>query len=1007
MSLFAFGTGAFRAASRNLQNIQQARADIATKEAAGQEKRDLLEIQNNYAVGAAEELAKTKEKASRKEMQFRAGESALQRANDLERAEIIATGKKIDRQVNFLKANEVIGPEDTPLVSFRRNTDDKAYTSEIFGKLSRLGPEGFKNLLNSNYGSRVRNILQERIDNFRDHFGEDIVVTEGNVRRVVGKTNPLPTVQFPSLLKSNAEFAKEIERLQNNIYRKRVTDPKKVMDMVMSGGQVVAREFPKDGQHRNDVLDAAAFYVRQNINITENPLLNLERTHKISYTEPKDKKFFRAAANPAVQRYLEGAGETSGTNYNAYKSFIADPKNGFVDGDGLLNNDFFKLADMFGLRTDTVGDKNRVLRIGDKLTGRTFNMAAKADPSLQKRKLLIQEASQGSEAALKTINELIETAKRTGVGGAALTRLLAFGGAIPEVLKEVKQLQSIFTGTRKKTILAVVDGKYKETSRFDQKEIQYTDLRTGKEVKGTVEDRIDKAFVTFNTDINSQDKSVQAARVEALEIILAYQLTSILQGGTGGRTISDQDVTRTLKVFSGNLTSLPQKLHKLNYLKKIISLAGQRSRLYAQAVKGSSNYNLYETALRNERILDDLYGSAGTVTLDNVYEKVTDHSNEFERNMPFDKLSKKTAKAHITLARRRIYEDDNGNLRPRTDEVTLGKNGSLIPMEAWAALSSGLRTGGKDAILVPMIEPTTGAKLLYAENNLSVVKRAWGKTNKALSVEERIKSEGVQIALRRIEKRSMAWQVSKGKPIRVDLKLVPTEDGSVEFTVVARNINDVKIVPDPADPDVAADSAALEKADLAEQKFSESSTFEKLWETSLKETNTTFSNNGNTALLQAFKEELGSDDPMKTLRQTREEQAGGEVNKGIAQWRGPRLAAFEKYIKEVSGGQENMTTNLNFVLKELQEGEEGGAFKKDYNRLYEDLTKNPRGHSVEVLLGLINGVYLRPNENTGRSQLKYDKDGLPVPKYSKQGGKKVSSLSDAAGKLFTKSQATV
>jgi hypothetical protein len=1004
MSLFAFGTGAFRAASRNLQNIQQARADIAKEERAGQEARDLLSIKNDYAVEAAEELAKTRAKAAKKEMQFRSGESALQRANELEKAQIIATGKKIDRQVNFLKANEVIGPEDNPLVTFRYNTDEKAYTSEIFDKLSRMGPEGFKNLMNSDYGSRVRSILRERIDNFRDHFGEDIVVTEGNVRRVVGKTNPIPTIQFPSLLKSNEEFGKEIKRLQNKIYSKRVTDPKKIMDMVMSGGQVVAREFPKEGQHRNDVLGAAAFYVRQNINITENPLLNLERTHKISYKEPKDKKFFRAAANPAVQRYLEGTGEVSSTNYNAYKSFISDPKNGFVDRDGLLNNDFLKLIDMFGLRTDTVGDRNRMLRVGDKLTDRTFSMAAKADPSLQKRKLQIQEASQGSEAALKTINELIETAKRTGVGGAALTRLLAFGGAIPEVLKEVKQLQSIFTGTRKKTILAFVDGKYKETSRFDQKEIEYTDLRTGKKVKGTVEDRIDKAFVTFNTDINSQDKSVQAARVEALEIILAYQLTSILQGGTGGRTISDQDVTRTLKVFSGNLTSLPQKLHKLNYLKKIISLAGQRARLYAQAVKGSSNYNLYETALRNERILDDLYGSAGTVTLDNVYEKVTDHSNEFERNIPFDKLSKKTAKGHMALARRRIYEDDNGNIRPRTDETTLGKNGSLIAMEAWAQLSSGLRTGGKDATLVPMVEPTTGAKLLYAENNLSVVKRAWGKTNKALSVEERIKSEGVQLALRRIEKRSLAWQVSKGKPIRVDLKLVPTEDGSVEFTVVARNINDVKIVPDPADPDKGYDTLYL--AEEKDQEFSESSTFEKLWETSLKETNTTFSNNGNTALLRAFKEELGSD-PMKTLKQTREEQAGGEVNKGIAQWRGPRLAAFEKYIKEVSGDQANMPTNVRFVLKELQEGEEGGAFKKDYNRLYEDLTKNPRGHSVEVLLGLINGVYLRPNENTGRSQLKYDKDGLPVPKYPKQGGKKVSSLSDAAGKLFTKSQATV
>jgi len=62
-----------------------------------------------------------------------------------------------------------------------------------------------------------------------------------------------------------------------------------------------------------------------------------------------------------------------------------------------------------------------------------------------------------------------------------------------------------------------------------------------------------------------------AIRAQSLELILAYQITAILQGGTGGRTISDTDVKYARTLFSTSTDSLSQRMGRLNNVRLMLN----------------------------------------------------------------------------------------------------------------------------------------------------------------------------------------------------------------------------------------------------------------------------------------------------------------------------------------------------------------------------------------------------------------------------------------------------
>ena len=65
-------------------------------------------------------------------------------------------------------------------------------------------------------------------------------------------------------------------------------------------------------------------------------------------------------------------------------------------------------------------------------------------------------------------------------------------------------------------------------------------------------DRVQTALADIQNTIDTKDKNsleVVEARRELLKFMMAYELASFLQGGTGGRTISDQDVENMLRAI--------------------------------------------------------------------------------------------------------------------------------------------------------------------------------------------------------------------------------------------------------------------------------------------------------------------------------------------------------------------------------------------------------------------------------------------------------------------------
>ena len=993
MSLFAFGTGAFRAASRNLQSIQQARADIATKEAAGQEARDLLSIKNDYAVEAAEELAKTRKKAATREMEFRASESQKQRANVIAQAEIVAGGKAIKDKISYLANNEVIGSYENPLVAFQKKTKGSDYTTEIFQRLAGLEEKGFKAIMdNPKAANQVRNLLRTRIARFRDDFGKALKQEMiGGVATITERTNPLPTVEFSDVLGSNPTLLKEVTRLQQKIYTDyfKLRGEENLAAIMQKGTRLIAVRNSNDPKLVNNVNNATKFFLSQNLNITKDPLLALETTHKISVDNPAHAKFFKFGSNKDVIAFMSGTGEADFDTKQKYTNFILDEKNGFFRN-GEFTDDFFKAQEIFANRLSSPIDKVATLRVGERIREKTFGAAQDADPSLRKRKEAIADQANITAQALRTIDELSATVDEAGTGSSALTKLITVVSATPKLIEEIASLGQMFTKARGKTItIRGADGKLREVSRFNKDQITYKDLLTGKDVKGTVEDRIASAF-----DVFTNKRGNAAARVTALETILAYQLTSILQGGTGGRTISDQDVTRTLQVFSGSFISLDQKKAKLKYLRKVISLAGAKSRLYRQAMKGESNYGMYQTAERHEDILEQAYGTTSRVNINNLTDKADEATFEFERKAEWDDLDAKSPENWGKFIPLRTTTNDKGEQINKPDEMVL----NIDRLKKWTRKTSLSRES--NIKLVPLFDNNTGAKLLYDKGSFDAVLRAYKQPNSVSSSGEY--SAGLKRALGAAAK--SAYFITENKPITVKMELVKNAEGKMEaelkiidpITSSAIEPRDFGFYPyedvqtsaggEGAGPAVAVEGP-IRARPFSKDTRSISTNFKgravsytpktvsgeefkkQFYDQARALTVPLFGNKklpevAINALFSISGEESDHNTDKMRIGARTKKDGGTETNAGLIHWRGNRLGDFVAHSGE--NPLNSIQTSLSFIMKELSSGEgEAGIKKAKYKKLLEDLMlADERGFTAEQLIQKLDTIYVRSSRDT-------------------------------------------
>ena len=113
--------------------------------------------------------------------------------------------------------------------------------------------------------------------------------------------------------------------------------------------------------------------------------------------------------------------------------------------------------------------------------------------------------------------------------------------------------------------------------------------------------------------ISTNSITANAARRRYLNYVIAYSVASALQGGTGGRTISDQDVQNVLNFLNGGMSTPENEFAVMSLL---------RDDLMYRAQRGAALSNKNNQVVLNAMILTDLETKTGFSVAENLRNRI-------------------------------------------------------------------------------------------------------------------------------------------------------------------------------------------------------------------------------------------------------------------------------------------------------------------------------------------------------------------------------------------------
>ena len=304
-------------------------------------------------------------------------------------------------------------------------------------------------------------------------------------------------------------------------------------------------------------------------------------------------KYWSAATSPFV-KYISTSRISSDAEREAAKEFIYDPKYGFVNAEtGRLKDDAFKLINIYSIQ-----DAQAPKKFGLEQTGKQLGALYLEDKSIDDKVKEVKGNVGLATAARTTLTALEEQVLLTGTGSSILNSFQAFTGAMPSFITQLSE---------QVVELVAVGGKI--------------NLSTGQK---SMSEKTAKKLDVLNKNLQKAKssgnvKSVAAAQVIMLKTMLAYQLTSILQGGTGGRTISDGDVERALKMMGGAYDTSEQTMAKLKFIGQLVNGTVDRGKLY-NTLQPDDNANKFYAVQK----VDALMSNTNTLSLANLEEKLNE-----------------------------------------------------------------------------------------------------------------------------------------------------------------------------------------------------------------------------------------------------------------------------------------------------------------------------------------------------------------------------------------------
>ena len=323
---------------------------------------------------------------------------------------------------------------------------------------------------------------------------------------------------------------------------------------------------------------------------------------------------FYSAADSALVKMLGMKQQPSAKLIEDANTFLYNPEHGFVDQEGNITNDFIKLVEVYGGQNEEMSPVTPGAVRTERAEFRTWESYSASTAGKKAGDIAnVKIENVGLTAkALTNIDLLIVATAKAGTGSRTTNRLLQLIEGVPGVVEESVKIID-------RAIMSFGDGRFDDSGLklLRDTKRQYDKIVEGKDPKNLTE---------------SQRAAIEAAKVTMLETALAYQLTSILQGGTGGRTISDQDVKNTLEMFTGTYTTKAMKQAKLQAIRKMIVAHQNEARLYSLLQRPNVNSGLYYSILKAAPLINN-YSSENYVQKIRKEAGTKPPSEEPEKNL--------------------------------------------------------------------------------------------------------------------------------------------------------------------------------------------------------------------------------------------------------------------------------------------------------------------------------------------------------------------------------------
>ena len=567
----SIATGALKAVDKNIDRYRAEKAAEAEREDAAAQRMKELEFQRE----------------TKMEVQKLAGEQAKEAA----RIKYKGEQQKKERSIGDF--------------SYLRDDKNPDLEARNFINKVQADPEGFRKVYEdaNTRGLAVAEAMRHfgtirrgvGIYSQKDRFGKAF---EGNLplNHVPSQLRQISGVTEPLLLKLAEQFNSNPAEMRGNP-GEATPPPANTIYSQLEGGAV--KDYNLDGITGVD----SALKSFRTVNLGYDRMSDASLKRKFmervvgnfgsnNLDKQRIQRIVSAAGNSDVMNYLSGDAQPSREQEDRALAYFKDPKNGFIDEEtGLIDTaNFVNFVSLFGMQnagSAFAGTEPQQKKFSAINTGR-----------VAKELNAVNEVGLAATAANTTIKEVLRMIDEgVTVGGQVeqlLTRAPFEAGAF---VRSVGQITQTLTRTDRGYGAGKILG-----------------------ADGTIQDAISKSAIgrlgkanellkkaeeaNKKQDSIGSRRALAAAQLDMLELVLAYQITGILQGGTGGRTISDTDITRALKMFSSRFGTVDSRKKKLAFVQKLVTSSINKQRVYSILDNTGVNADMYRSVKRASRLLN-------------------------------------------------------------------------------------------------------------------------------------------------------------------------------------------------------------------------------------------------------------------------------------------------------------------------------------------------------------------------------------------------------------------